>query len=470
MQLVHRVRLQRVLPSLAILLAGSTLAAQEWVVAAPATLPPARNAPVLVYDVARQVTVMFGGAADGSVNGGLQDTWTWNGLDWTEQFPATVPPTRVYAQASYDLARGVVVMFGGRIHGGPAANSAMNDLWEWNGTDWTSIQAANMPPNRYGGSMCYDAARGVHVLFSGVSATNASYNDTWEYNGATQAWTQVTTATLPGGRVYGAMVYDFTRSRCVLYGGADDSFVVMPDVFWEYDGVDWTAVVPANSPGGAQGHAMAFDMARSRVVIQGGQAAGRVFRVGTWEYDGTNSYHFDAEVNPAPAKYGGSMTFDWTRSRAVVFAGYSLTYQRLAETLERDPAHPGFATYGAGCAHAGGTAAVALRNPAALGSTYGLDIGGLPSTGSVSVLFGFSNATWNGLPLPFPLDGIGAPGCALHTDVVAALPVTSSGGAATFTLVIPTLPALAGLSFYNQAVSIGSGGLHVSDAAEARMW
>jgi hypothetical protein len=54
--------------------------------------------------------------------------------------------------------------------------------------------------------------------------------------------------------------------------------------------------------------------------------------------------------------------------------------------------------------------------------------------------------------------------------VVLALPVTNSGGAATFSLAIPSQPALAGLTFYNQALSIGSGGLHVSDAAEFRMW
>jgi hypothetical protein len=39
----------------------------------------------MAYDAAAGTVVMFGG--DG-LNGALNDTWTWNGSDWTQQTPA----------------------------------------------------------------------------------------------------------------------------------------------------------------------------------------------------------------------------------------------------------------------------------------------------------------------------------------------------------------------------------------------
>lgn len=435
------------------------------------SIPLARNAAGLVYDVARQETVMFGGAKDGTVNGGLNDTWTWDGINWTQKTPATVPPTRTYPGMSFDLARGVVVMFGGRIHGGPAGPSGVqNDTWEWNGVDWTQINVSNPPAPRYSCTMAYDVARGVHVMFSGVSGSNASFNDTWEYDGAAQTWTQITTTNSPGGRVYAAMAYDFSRQRIVVYGGADDTFTIMPDVFWEYDGSDWTPVVPATTPGPAQGHTMAYDVARQRVVIQGGQTSGRAYRIGTWEYDGVHCYHFGNEPNPGPPSWNGSSAFDIGRSRTIVFGGYSGGNNRSSDIWERDPAHPGFSTFGLGCSTTSAVPELQPRTLPALGTTLVVDIVNLPSSGPVSMLFGVSNKTWPAGPLPLSLDFIGWTGCTLYTSVEALMPVTNAGGSASWSLPVPNVSTLRGAMFYLQALAPVGTSVHMSDAGEGRLW
>jgi hypothetical protein len=75
----------------------------------------------------------------------------------------------------YDSARAVTVLFGG------ADNSAfLADTWEWNGTTWTQ-RAVNGPSPRCCHAMAYDAARAVTVLFGGVTGMFATPNgETWE--------------------------------------------------------------------------------------------------------------------------------------------------------------------------------------------------------------------------------------------------------------------------------------------------
>ena len=52
---------------------------------------------------------------------------------------------------------------------------------------------------------------------------------------------------------------------------------------WEWDGTAWTQRSPASAPSPQQGHAMAYDAARGRVVLFGGHDSFR--RGDTWEWD-----------------------------------------------------------------------------------------------------------------------------------------------------------------------------------------
>jgi hypothetical protein len=66
------------------------------------------------------------------------DTWTWDGSKWTPRNPVHSPPARREAAMAYDSTRHVVVLFGG--YAGSAANlHEFNDTWTWNGSDWTQV-------------------------------------------------------------------------------------------------------------------------------------------------------------------------------------------------------------------------------------------------------------------------------------------------------------------------------------------
>jgi len=77
------------------------------------------------------------------------------------------------------------------------------------------------------------------------------------------------------------------------------------------------------------------------------------------------------------------------------------------------------------------------------------------------VAFGASDTLVNGVPvLPFDLGAIGMPGCTLYqsTDIFGLGTTGNYGtGQATFTLGIPSNPALWGQHFYFQAISYAPG-------------
>jgi hypothetical protein len=84
-------------------------------------------------DDASGTIVLFGGE---SGHGVLSDTWLWDGQKWSQAHPATSPSGRdtgIAANLVYDAALGQSVLFGGT---GPP-RTILDDVWEWNGTDWT---------------------------------------------------------------------------------------------------------------------------------------------------------------------------------------------------------------------------------------------------------------------------------------------------------------------------------------------
>jgi hypothetical protein len=64
-------------------------------------------------DAARNQVVLFGGNASG---GTVDDTWTWDGSDWTRQSPTHRPVARYLHGMAYDASGlvGHAVLFGGR--------------------------------------------------------------------------------------------------------------------------------------------------------------------------------------------------------------------------------------------------------------------------------------------------------------------------------------------------------------------
>src|SRR5688572_3399873 len=120
---------------------------------------------------------------------------------WTLLNPASRPAQRCCAGMTTDMGRAAVLLFGG----GPNSGPYLNDTWSWNGANWTQVTTANAPTGRYGHTLVFDVIRGRGVLFGGN--TNAGLSgETWEWDGIN--WLLITPATSPAARYEHAMAYD----------------------------------------------------------------------------------------------------------------------------------------------------------------------------------------------------------------------------------------------------------------------
>jgi Galactose oxidase, central domain len=216
--------------------------------------PSGRAGHAIAYDAGRQRVVLFGGKGASP----LSDTWEWDGEAWT-QLEDTGPSARSRHALAYDSARSRVVLFGG-IDG---AVTPLGDTWEWDGDEWTQV-ADTGPAARAGHAMCFEASAGRTVLFGGVVGS-----DTWAWNGT--AWTEINDV---GPAPYEGTGLVSTGQGIILFGGNDPSGATptLSRLTWRLDGADWTERQDMG-PAHRHGHGMAYDAARTRVVLFGGCGA-----------------------------------------------------------------------------------------------------------------------------------------------------------------------------------------------------
>jgi hypothetical protein len=222
---------------------------------------------------------------------------------------------RTYPASAWDSARGRLVVFGGLGN-----NLVQGDTWEWDGTTWTQRTPQNSPAPRLRAAMAYDAAHGVTVLFGGTTSLglDTTYmNDTWTWDGTT--WNQVTpSGSNPSARNGHTMAYDPVRGRVVLFGGSTSSALV-----WEWDGVHWTAISPATTPTPRTGHAMAWYPPLNQVIMVGGASPG----VGTLQSGWSNEawgWNGSDWLSAPSVPYGiasHGLAYDASRDRLVLFGG-----------------------------------------------------------------------------------------------------------------------------------------------------
>jgi hypothetical protein len=188
-----------------------------WTQQFPPVSPPARqfDAEGMAYHPGIRKVVLFGGAAGGQA---LGDTWTWDGLAkaWTRQSPASSPSPR-RTSLVYDEANRTVVLFGGHLGGAPRNDRFFDDTWTWDGISWTQRFPASSPSARGMISLAYDAALDSVVLFGGLGKPGGPSNETWLWNGSD--WSQIHPSNAPPTRWNMGMDYDPAANGLLLYGG-----------------------------------------------------------------------------------------------------------------------------------------------------------------------------------------------------------------------------------------------------------
>jgi hypothetical protein len=294
----------------------------RWVLRRTRTAPSRRN----VYAMAAMPgkTVLYGGL-DQSGEGrsdAMDDTWEWDGSTWRQLFPRTSPGKREGARMVYDEANDRLLMFGGADGNNPGAR-VYDDLWAWNGEDWTEISTAHRPQGRVPYGLAYDSARRKVVLYGGFTLpaplVSLQVGDTWEFDG--QDWLERHPATTPGVIQQTSMTYDPLRRQVVLAGGLsydDGVFPRTPDT-WLWDGNDWTRLTPSVCPPNLNTPAMTFHAGLGEVLLFGGIDG---FGTGqpsndTWLWNGTR-WNKTSPSRASTAAHNG-LAYDPDRDRAVRF-------------------------------------------------------------------------------------------------------------------------------------------------------
>jgi Galactose oxidase, central domain len=302
----------------------------QWTTVSTLTSPPARDGATLVYDEARQQCVLFGG--HNSTFNTLQDIWVFDGSDWSVQTESTVrPPARSQAMLADDGVNGPL-LFGGRS----AAGAALGDTWQFDGQSWTQLAGA-APPPRFGGVMV-SPAPGEVFLFGGTAANGTLLSDYWTFSAG--AWTQrpsPTSGTTISQASNAAAAAD-NGGLVWLRGGLTSNGASATLFAYQYSLANpyWLGSYPA--PTFREGHAMAFDSDRNRLVVYGGRDSQGALVPGTEEFDIANTTWNYVNQPVAPElRVEATMVYDPIKRRTILDGGFDpITSNRFAARWEWD--------------------------------------------------------------------------------------------------------------------------------------
>ncbi|HUP48369.1 MAG TPA: hypothetical protein VNA04_06225, partial [Thermoanaerobaculia bacterium] len=186
--------------------------------------PDARRFSHLTYDQNLGRTILYGGY--NALGEYVNKTWTWNGSAWTEVRSGKRPHFRALASMWYDPILRRTVLYGGIGRKDREGRlERFGDMWTFDGTTWTEIKPATMPPTRYGAQVGVDGLTNRTTLFGGLRLETGENdlqrqvyaNDTWEWNGST--WRQLQTEGAAPPRENSALAWDYSEKGFIVFGG-----------------------------------------------------------------------------------------------------------------------------------------------------------------------------------------------------------------------------------------------------------
>jgi hypothetical protein len=182
---------------------------QVWTQLLPQSSPSPRYHPAMAYDSDRDVVVLFGGENSSTYFG---DTWEFANGNWISR-SNTGPTPRDRAHMVYDPVRRRMVLFGGFN----LTERELGDTWTWNGIQWTQLPVSG-PVARLAGTFVWDGSQQVGLLVGGDS-DRGSTRYPWIWNGS--SWRELQ---IDGPRrAYAAMVYDSDMQAMLYHGGGQIS-------------------------------------------------------------------------------------------------------------------------------------------------------------------------------------------------------------------------------------------------------
>jgi hypothetical protein len=246
-----------------------TLEVGGWVQRFPTNAPSPRAGAGMAFDAANGNVVLFGGNDANGVD--RNDTWIWDGQNWTQVFPPTSPPARSFETNGmvYSPAGNYVMMFGGLTQSLPGpVYGTLNDTWTWDGTTWTPHAGPGPSPRR--APLARDGGGNV-LLFGGDNVTGY-FGDTWIWNAGanngTGAWQQKNPPIAPSPRGLAATAWDPVRHGVILFGGSVLGTALNDTWLWKSGA--WTQLTAPTVPPIRYAFGMAYDPRAGGVVMYGG--------------------------------------------------------------------------------------------------------------------------------------------------------------------------------------------------------
>ena len=239
--------------------------------------PPGRTFANMIYDPFRNIVVLFGGnkvlfGDSASGNTALNDTWLFNDNKWQQIKTKNSPPPRIEAAMSFNERNNTILLFGGYNFAGNGARriQRLNDTWEFNGNDWTLVSSTG-PEARSGSAMAFDRNLNACVLFGG-NIRSSKNNPMWIRNKA--QWNQISTKAEP---IYNtSMVFLDHQKILIRYGGYDGKIRI--DTTWYYSKTnDWQVLKTLIKPP-ARNHArMVYHNKNESAYLYGGHDGEYIF-------------------------------------------------------------------------------------------------------------------------------------------------------------------------------------------------
>ena len=270
-------------------------------VVSASNFPGARNSAASWTDSSGNLWIFGGSGSDSAgAHGRLNDLWEFDGATWvwvsgsdTVNQPgvygtkgiaaaANVPGARYcYGSATWIDGSGSLWLFGGVGYDSAGVNGDLNDLWKFDGSNWTWVSgsdtanqsgvygtkgvasASNVPGARWG-SVTWRDGSGNLWLFGGYGHDSAGalddLNDLWKFDGSNWMWVSgsntvaqkgvygakgaASASNFPGARDSAASWKDGSGNLWLFGGYGYDSAGTGYDLndLWKFDGNNWTWV------------------------------------------------------------------------------------------------------------------------------------------------------------------------------------------------------------------------------------
>jgi hypothetical protein len=225
-----------------------------------------------------QGVTLVGGAASRTVDAGLRDLWLlgdqWQPLDasvpvdpllspvcsarghltlgsvdfdgvrWRSPRVDDLAPTRVWPAMAFDPRRLTVVLEGGsdwylscsEVDCSTVENTPLDDTWEWDGDQWSPVDAGTSSAGWYGARPVWDEAQGRLLLVGGQSPFQPDASlPVWVMDGG--AWVPLSTSPALPQRFAPAVSSSASRGGVVMQGGQ-----AAHGETWLLDGSTWSAL------------------------------------------------------------------------------------------------------------------------------------------------------------------------------------------------------------------------------------